>query len=502
VPDILDIHAAADPDRPAVVHGDRSWTYGEFNGRASALARALQDLGVAPGDRAIWIGPNHEKVLLFGHAARKAQLVSVPLSYRFTAEEMSYVINDSDAALIFCDPSYREALEALDLPKVREIVDYDRAEELIASQTSDPIDVPIEGATGASMIYTSGTTGKPKGAVRSGTDPTLLAALITELRVQSDDVHITTGPLYHSGPSAFAGLTHVLGGTVVVLPRFDAEEWLRLVDQHKVNTTFTAPTQLKRLVNVPGDVRSRYDTSSLRVVIANAAPVPFALKKQWIETFGEGHLFEVYGSTELGVDTIMKPEDQLRKPGSCGQPYGGIEIRLIREDGTDAPTGEPGVMWIRSPGIFDEYHKAPEKTHETMLDGDPSWRTVGDIAYRDDDGFYYICDRRSDMIISGGMNIYPAEIEAVLHSHPAVMDAGVFGIPSEEWGEQVHAVVQLKEGQTATADELTELCRTHLAGYKVPRSFEFRDELPRTESGKLLKRTLRDEYWKDHASRV
>jgi acyl-CoA synthetase (AMP-forming)/AMP-acid ligase II len=501
VPDILDLHAQANPSRAAVIQQDRSWSYEEFNERANALARGLQAIGVKPGDKAIWIGPNHEKVLLFGHAARKAQLVSVPLSYRFTPEEMSYVINDSDASLVFCDPSYRSALEALELPKVREIVDYDRAEELIASQPTDPIDAATE-TTGASMIYTSGTTGKPKGAVRTGTDPSLVAALITELRYTPDDVHITTGPLYHSGPSAFAGLTHVLGGTVVVLPRFDAEQWLELVDKHKVNTTFTAPTQLKRLVNVPADVRARYDTASLRVVIANAAPVPFALKKQWIETFGEGHLFEVYGSTELGVDTIIKPEDQLRKPGSCGQPYGGIEIRLIREDGTDAPIGEPGVMWIRSPGIFDEYHKAPEKTRETMLDGDPSWRTVGDIAYRDEDGFYYVCDRRSDMVISGGMNIYPAEIEAVLHSHPAVMDAGVFGIPNEEWGEQVHAVVQLKEGASATADELEALCRDHLAGYKVPRSFEFRDQLPRTESGKLSKKKLRDEYWKDQASRV
>ncbi len=502
MPDILDIHAQANPNRAAVIQGDRSWSYTDFNDRANALARGLRAVGVAPGDKAIWIGPNHEKVLLFGHAARKAQLMSVPLSYRFTPEEMSYVINDSDASLVFCDPSYCQALEALDLPKVREIVDYGRAEELIASNPSEPIDSPIDGATGASMIYTSGTTGKPKGAVRTGTDPTLVAALVTELRYTPDDVHITTGPLYHSGPSAFAGLTHALGGTVVVLPRFDAEQWLELVDKHTVNTTFTAPTQLKRLVNVPADVRERYDTSSLRVVIANAAPVPFALKKQWIETFGEGHLFEVYGSTELGVDTIIKPEDQLRKPGSCGQPYGGIEIRLIRDDGTDAPVGEPGVMWIRSPGIFDEYHNAPEKTRETMLDGDPSWRTVGDIAYRDEEGFYYVCDRRSDMIISGGMNIYPAEIEAVLHSHPSVMDAGVFGIPNEEWGEQVHAVVQLKDGHTASADDLEALCREHLAGYKVPRSFEFRDQLPRTESGKLSKKKLRDEYWKDETSRV
>lgn len=501
MPDILDLHAQANPDKPALIQGDRTWTFADLNARANALARAINAFGMGSGDTGIWIGPNHEKVMLFGHAARKAQLMSVPLSYRFTPDEMTYVINDSDAVLVFCDPSYRETLESLDIPKVKEILDYDRAEELIEKNDGSPLDVET-GATGASMIYTSGTTGKPKGAVRSGTDPNLVAVLVGEIRYASDDVHITTGPLYHSGPAGFSGLTHVLGGTVVILEKFDPEEWLRLVDEHKVTCTFTAPTQLKRIVNLPEEVRRSYDASSLRSVIANAAPVPFALKKQWIETFGEGHLFEVYGSTELGVDTIMKPEDQLRKPGSCGRTFGGIEIRLIREDGTEAAVGEPGVMWIRSPGTFDEYYKAPEKTDETKLEDDPSWRTVGDIAYRDDEGFYYVCDRQSDMIISGGMNIYPAEIEAVLHAHPAVMDAGVFGIPNEEWGEQVHAVVQLKDGATATSEELEALCREHLAGYKVPRSFEFRDSLPRTESGKLLKRTLRDEYWKDHASRV
>ncbi|MEX0873639.1 MAG: AMP-binding protein [Actinomycetota bacterium] len=502
MPDILDLHAEAQPDRTALIQGDQRWTYREHNARANALARGVASIGINRGDTAVWIGPNNEKVTLWGHAARKAQLVSVPVSYRFTPDEMSYVINDSDAALVFCDPSYRATIEDLDLPKVREIVHYDRAEELIASHPADAFDVEGDVTAGASMIYTSGTTGKPKGAVRSRTDPALVAALIAELRYTPDDVHITTGPLYHSGPSAFAGLTHVLGGTIVILERFDPEQWLRLVNEHKVNTTFTAPTQLKRLVNVPEETRKRYDTSSLRVVIANAAPVPFALKKQWIETFGDGHLFEVYGSTELGVDTIIKPEDQLRKPGSCGKPYGGIEIRLITDDGTEAPLGEPGVVWIRSPAIFDEYYKAPGKTNETMLDGDSAWRTVGDVAYRDDEGFYYICDRRSDMIISGGMNIYPAEIEAVLHSHPSVMDAGVFGIPSEEWGEQVHAVVQLKPGASATTDELDALCRYHLAGYKIPRSFEFREALPRTESGKLLKRVLRDEHWKDQKTRV
>jgi acyl-coenzyme A synthetase/AMP-(fatty) acid ligase len=335
-----------------------------------------------------------------------------------TPEEMEYVINDSDAVVVFCDPSYRETIESLDLPAVREIIDHDRAEELIASHPAEEIE-GLEGITGGSMIYTSGTTGKPKGAVRTQTDPALVARMVAELRLQPDDVHITTGPLYHSGPAAFSALTHVLGGTIVILERFDPLGWLELVDGHQVTSTFTAPTQLKRIVNVDEDVRKRHKTESLRVVIANAAPVPFALKKQWIETFGEGHLFEVYGSTELGVDTIIAPEDQLRKPGSCGKPYGGIEIRLITEDGKDAPVGDPGVMWIRSPAAFDGYHKAPEKTEGTKLADDPSWRTVGDIAYRDDEGFYYICDRSSDMIISATSRISGRAVQTDANISPA-----------------------------------------------------------------------------------
>ena len=503
MPDILDLHAQANPDKIAVIQGDERWTYAEHNARANAFARGIQSLGIDAGDRGVWIGPNHEKIVLWTHAARKARLISVPLSYRFTKDEAAYILTNSDCTIVFCDPDYRAMIEEIGAPNVRAIVDYAQCEELVAANSTEPLEeLATTDSTGASMIYTSGTTGNPKGAVRGGNDPALVGILVAAIRYSPDDVHITTGPLYHSGPGGFAGLTHALGGTVVILPKFDPEQWLKLVDEHKVNTTFTAPTQLKRIVNQPEEVRKKYDVSSLRSVIANAAPVPFALKKQWIETFGEGHLFEVYGSTELGVDTIIAPEDQLRKPGSCGKPYGPLEIKLIQDDGTEAPIGEPGVMWIKSPAVFDEYYKAPEKTEETKLEDDPAWRTVGDIAYKDDEGFYYICDRRNDMIISGGMNIYPAEIEAVLHSHPSVMDAGVIGIPNEEWGEQVHAIVQLKAGQNASPDELETLCRDHLAGYKVPRSFEFRDELPRTESGKLLKRKLRDEFWKDAKQRV
>jgi acyl-CoA synthetase (AMP-forming)/AMP-acid ligase II len=234
-------------------------------------------------------------------------------------------------------------------------------------------------------------------------------------------------------------------------------------------------------------------------LIANAAPVPYALKQEIIEKLGDGFLFEVYGSTELGVDTVLAPEDQLRKPGSCGKPYGGIEIRIVKEDGEIGGPGEAGELFVRTGLAMDGYHESEEQLTELA---DENWKSVGDVAYVDEEGYVYICDRKKDMIISGGVNIYPAEIEAVLYAHPKILDAAVIGIPDDEWGERVHAIVQAKTGQTIDLDELRTFVESRLARYKQPRAYEVRDELPRTDSGKLLKRVLRDAYWRDRDSAV
>jgi acyl-CoA synthetase (AMP-forming)/AMP-acid ligase II len=283
--------------------------------------------------------------------------------------------------------------------------------------------------------------------------------------------------------------------------KFDPELWVDLVTRHKVTNTFSAPTQLKRIVALPPESLARLDLSSMRSLVANAAPVPYALKQEIYDKLGDWFLFEVYGSTELGVDTVMRPEDQLRKPGSCGRPYGGIQILILGEDAKPAPTGEPGELYVRTPLAMDGYHRSDEKLSNLDLEGG-GWKSVGDIARVDEEGFVSICDRAKDMIISGGVNIYPAEIEAVLHEHPEVMDAAVFGIPDDDWGEKVHAVVQPRAGQTIRLAALEAFAAERLAGYKRPRSWEFRDELPRTESGKLLKRVLRDEHWTGRESKV
>jgi acyl-CoA synthetase (AMP-forming)/AMP-acid ligase II len=520
--DFLTAHAERTPDHVAVVVDGSSGalpltaTYAELDALVNRVANALA-ADVRPGERLVWCGPNSLQVLADTHAARKLRMVAVPLSYRFTAEEMAYVVDNSDATCVVADADYAPELAKIAdrCPKVRTWLGYTATDgapalpapfrhwdEVLEPQpTTEP---QLEGGHGggAQMIYTSGTTGKPKGAMRTSTDPALTQALLEELDYfHADGVHLTTGPLYHSGPLAFATLAGQLGHKVVLLRRFDAARWIELVAEHRVTNTFSAPTQLKRIVSLPDDVLAKADLSSMVTLIANAAPVPYALKEEIFAKLGTTFLYEVYGSTELGVDTVMRPADQLRKPGSCGRPYGTIELRIVADDGTTAPTGTPGELFVRTTLAMDGYHATDQALAADEGEGG-GWKSVGDVAYVDDEGFVYICDRKKDMIISGGMNIYPAEIEAALYEHPQILDAAVFGIPDDEWGESVHAVVQAKAGEGLDLDDVRAFLEPKLAGYKRPRSYEIRDQLPRTDSGKLLKRVLRDEHWQQDGPKV
>ena len=512
--DILANYAAAHPGKPAVVEGDTMLDYDGFNRQANRVAHALIDLGVRAGTKIIWCAQNGIEVVVIVNAARKAGAVAVPLNYRLSSEEAPYVIDNSDAAVVLFDGEQIGQLAPARgaCPKVQHWVafrcdasdapDWASHLETLAAEAPDTDATPVgqDDDAGATIIYTSGTTGQPKGALRRSTDVAAVAALVQLIGYRPDDVYLTTGPLYHSGPLGFMGICQLLGATTIVQRHFDAVDWLRLVDHHKVTTTFSAPTPIRRVLDMPDDVRRRYDYSSMQRLVANAAPWPFELKRRYVEAFGEGSLWEVYGSTELGVDTVLRPEDQMRKPGSCGQPAPMVELALFDDDGTlvEEPL-EPGELFVRSANAFDTYYKAEDKYEESKR-GD--WLTVGDVAYRDEEGYYYICDRKKDMIISGGMNIYPAEIEAVLVAHPAIADAAVFGIPSEEWGEAVHAVISLYQGQDTSDDDLQAFSREHLAGYKVPRSFARVEEIPRTGSGKILKRELRAPYWEGRTSKV
>jgi acyl-CoA synthetase (AMP-forming)/AMP-acid ligase II len=510
MPDFLTSYAESQPDKPAVID-DRGggepvrWTYRELEERSNRLAHALASLGVGPGEKVIWCGPNSPQVVAAIGATRKLGAVSVPLNYRLTADEARYVIGHSDATVAYVDAEHAPMFARLQgsLDQLKRVIVFGGdapagmlGEDFVAGAPADPPADPAGENGSGTMIFTSGTTGKPKGAMRAARPPDATAiGLIVLIGYTPDDVYLTSGPLYHSGPWGFMGGALALGQTVVLQRKFDPQDWLRLVDTYKVSSTFAAPAPIRMVCALPAEVKARYDRSSMKRMIANAAPWSFALKQQYLADFPADSLWEVYGSTELGVDCVLEPQDQLRKPGSCGKPAPGVEIRLLDEAGQEvAGTGpdHPGELFVRSAAIFDEYYKQRD-SYDSSRRGD--LHTVGDIAYRDEEGYFYICDRKSDMIITGGMNVYPAEIEAALEQHPAVYEAAVFGIPSEDWGEAVHATVVRRPGASLSAEDLVGYGREHLAGYKIPRSVSFVDELPRTGSGKVLKRVLRAPYW-------
>lgn len=515
LPDLLTVYASTQPGKPAVVDdragaGVVSWTYAELEAAANRLANALATLGVASGDKVIWCGPNSPQVVAVIQATRKLGAVAVPLNYRLTAEEARYIVAHSDACAACVDAEYAHLIPAPpggQPGNLRHVLVYGGAapagmlgEEVAARAPAEP-PARATGESSATMIYTSGTTGKPKGAYRKLTDQSTAAALLGFIGYTTDDVYLTSGPLYHSGPLAFMSAGLLLGQTIIVQRKFEPADWLRLVDTYKVTSTFSAPPLIRLVCALPAGVKARYDRSSMRIMLANAAPWSMALKRAYLADFPPGSLWEIYGSTELGVNCVLEPRDQLRKPGSCGKPAPGVEICLLDPAGSEVTgtgPGHPGELYVRSTGVFNEYYKQPE-SYQAATHGD--FHTVGDIAYRDDEGYYYICDRKNDMIISGGMNVYPAEIEAALEQHLGIFDAAVFGIPSEEWGEQVHAAVVLAPGAALSAADVIAHAHDHLAGYKCPRSVSFLAELPRTGSGKLLKRELRAPFWRPDSER-
>jgi acyl-CoA synthetase (AMP-forming)/AMP-acid ligase II len=507
--DFIAVHAGKHPEKPALIGGERTVRWGELYSVRNRLASSLGVLGLVPGAHAIVYSLNSLECLIAGAAVRAVGAIPVPMNHRLTAEEVAYILDDSDAAVVFVGDSFLPVVEQLraSASKVRHwiLMEAERRDwahhwdDLVPAGSAEPL-VDAGRGLGGSMLYTAGTTGKPKGALRSALDPGVVMASLQALDLADPThVHLVAGPLYHSAPGAFAQYTHLFGGTVVVMEKFDPENALRLIERHRCSSTFMAPTLLKRIVDLPAGIRGRYDVASMRVIVVAAAPCPMRVKEEIIRFFGPV-LYEFYGSTELGMNTVLRPEDVLRKPNSCGRAAPGIDLAILDDAGHPVPRGQPGQLYVRRyKGVFEGYYKKPEATRETAR-GD--WLTVGDVAYMDDDGFVYICDRRRDMIISGGANIYPAEIEDVLHRHPEILDVAVFGVPDDEWGERVHAAVQPRPGAALTADEVIAFARQHIAGYKAPRDVSFHPEFPRDSAGKLLKRVLREPYWAGRASRV
>ncbi|MEQ8993700.1 MAG: AMP-binding protein [Pseudomonadales bacterium] len=507
--------AAQRGNDPALIDERGPITWRELNARSNRLVHALRALGLKPGDAiAIYAGNCREyfEIML---AANHAGIAYVPVNWHFTPEELAYVIADAEARVLFAEGQFlaqaRAAVARGETPGLEACIAIRGAGTLHPFQdyettlASQPDDEPADQCAGGPMFYTSGTTGRPKG-VRSSTfragGPLAVLEMIGSglsqmLAIPNDGTTYLCGPVYHSAQWAFSFLPLLTGSRVLMRHRFDAAESLRLIDEHAVTNVHLVPTQFHRLLRADDQAREAFSGRSLKVVWHGAAPCPPEVKRRMIDWWGPV-VAEYYGSTEGSIVTTASAADWLERPGTVGKPSPIVEVTIRDENGEVLPAGESGQIYVKNlMGSDFEYHNAPEKTAEVHLE--PGVYTFGDIGYLDDDGYLYLSDRKIDMIISGGVNIYPAEIEAVLVTHPAVEDAAVFGIPNEEFGEEVKAAVTLRDGFSAD-DDLTQAliahCREHLAGYKAPRSVDYEDELPRHETGKLYKRLLRDRYWR------
>ena len=508
---LLDAHASDRPDEPALIDERGATSWGELRTRVTKLSNAFAARGTGSGDTiAVMMGNRREffEVLL---AAAHTGFTVVPVNWHWVADELAYVIGDSGArGLIVGDRFVDVAVEALadersttiEFSAVAGGGPLDDYEDLVGSGADTPLG---EQLLGGPMFYTSGTTGRPKGVrgMLSGGQgiPSEVFALICSSMndyVPAGGTTLLAGPAYHSAQWAFSFMPLVNGSSLVMRHKFDAGETLRLIDEHAVTNTHLVPTQFKRILDLPADERAAFDGSSLVALWHGAAPCPPPWKRAMIDWMGPV-VHEYYGSTEGAFISTIRAEDWLQRGGSVGKPLPVMEVFVVDDDGNHVGPDQTGTLYFKSAmGSDFEYHNDPDKTAAAHLE--PGVFTTGDVGHLDADGYLWLSDRKIDMIISGGVNIYPAEIEAVLAEHPAVGDVAVIGVPDEEFGEQVKAVVQLSAGvadRERVGEELLRACRERLAGYKCPRSVDFVDELPRTGTGKILKRELRGPYWAD-----
>jgi long-chain acyl-CoA synthetase len=488
-------HAAGAADSPALIIADGDTvSYGELYARSQRVAAMLHQAGLRRGDGVALVLPNRPEFLEITWGCQLSGLYYSAINTHFTPDEVAYVIDDSEAKAVFVDVGGDLRINVAGVPR-----SYDDA----LAGAGDPPPV----SDGSEMLYSSGTTGRPKAVRRplpddgngSWAQKVLEYGLSHRYGMTTSSVYLSPAPLYHAAGVNYTMAVQRVGAASIVMPKFDAEAVLRLIETHRVTHAQFVPTMFVRMLKLPEAVRDSYDVSSLECVIHAAAPCPVDVKHRMMKWFGP-IIHEYYGGTEGFAGTTIGPQEWLAHPGSVGKPF--TAVHVVGDDGSECAVGESGELYFEGGPAF-EYFKDPEKT--ASVTNERGWRSLGDMGYVDEDGYLYLTDRSTFMIVSGGVNIYPQEAENLLVMHPKLVDAAVFGVPNEEFGEEVKAVVQPADGVAVGPDleaELIAYCRAHLAGYKCPRTVEFDPDLPRDPNGKLYKRRIRERYWQGRASRI
>lgn len=505
-------HATEAADSPAVIAADgETITYGNLYARSQRVAALLYETGLRQGDGVALVLPNRQEFFEITWGCQLSGLYYSAVNTHFTSDEVAYVIDDSEAKAVFIDESMPELaahiLEAnpgvaLHISVGAPLPGWTSYRDALASAGDAP-----SVSDGTEMLYSSGTTGRPKAVRRrlptdgqgSWAQKVLEYSLGQRYGMTSSSVYLSPAPLYHAAGINYTMAVHRVGAATILMRKFDAEDVLRLIETYRVTHAQFVPTMFVRMLKLSEAVRKSYDTSSLRCVIHAAAPCPVDVKYKMMEWFGP-IIHEYYGGTEGFAGTGIGPEDWLAHPGSVGKPI--TPVHVLDADGIEVPAGTAGELFFEGGPAF-EYFKDPAKT--ASVSNDRGWRSLGDMGFVDEDGYLYLTDRSTFMIVSGGVNIYPQEVENLLVMHPKLVDAAVFGVPNDEFGEEVKAVVQPipgVEAGSALEAELIDYCRSHLATYKCPRTIEFDPELPRDPNGKLYKRRIRDRYWQGRASRI
>ena len=507
VADAVATHARLHPHKLGARDSHRALTFAQWHERATRLANGLLSLGLVKGDRVALLAYNCVEWMELYAGLARAGLVAVPINFRLTAPEIAYIAGHSEARAFIVQDELLDRVEPVrdELPAVlpkgwihfggQAPARWQGYEALINGASAGPCDMRVLPGDPCALMYTSGTTGRPKGAIRSHEGNTLIAlATALEMGFTRDDTALLVMPMCHANSLYFSHTFTHLGATCVVDDRksFDPEALLATLSRERVTFTSLVPTHYIMMLGLPDDVKAKYDVSAVEKLMISSAPARKDTKLAILDHFRNGHLYELYGSTEAGWVTLLRPEEQIDQLGSVGREWAGSgAIRLLDAEGREVPDGEVGELYSRTAYVFDGYWKNPEKTAEAFR-GD--WCSVGDMARRDADGYITLVDRKSNMIISGGENVYPSEVESILGAHPLVKDVAVIGVPHDKWGEAVQAVVVLHAGQQASEAELLDWCRPRMAGYKRPQAIRIVEEpqMPRTATGKILHRVLRE----------